>query len=386
MTTTLETSAAAVRNAIDRASKNLVERQALIETIALAAVAREHVLVVGPPGTAKSQAVRRMAQATGGRYFEYLIGRFTEPSEIFGPVDLRKLKEGVVETQTLGMLPEAEVAFLDEIFLGSTAILNTLLGLLQERVFRRGHSVVACPLRICVGATNKMPESDNLAAFADRFLVHVFTESIPDSRLEELLEGGWATDKTALTADATMGDIDALADLATSCDMSAVRGRLAHCIRKLRSAGLVLSDRRLVKTQRLIAAAAVLGGRTVPTEADLWAIILAIPSKEEQEAARECLSSILQPSENATLSYAAEDASLGPLARSTNIIKVARRLLNDGPGQHREEWLLSLEGIAREIDAGFAPGNLPVELKDVRAMLVEQLVDDEDKEKQTSST
>ncbi|MDZ4834304.1 MAG: hypothetical protein SGJ27_11055 [Candidatus Melainabacteria bacterium] len=182
-----------------------------------------------------------------------------------------------------------------------------------------------------------------------------------------------------------MGDIDTLAELATRCDMSVVRGRLAHCIRKLRAAGLVLSDRRLVKMQRLIAAAAVLGGRTDPSEADLWAIILAIPSKEEQEAARECLSSIFQPSENATLSYAVEDASLGPLARATNIIKVARRLLNDGPGQHRDEWLLSLEGVAREIDAGFAPGNLPVELKDVRAMLVEQLIDDEDQKAEASS-
>ncbi len=373
MTTKLETSAEAVRKAIDQASQNLVERQALIETIALASVAREHVLVVGPPGTAKSQAVRRISQATGGRYFEYLIGRFTEPSEIFGPVDLRKLKEGIVETQTSGMLPEAEIAFLDEIFLGSTAILNTLLGLLQERVFRRGHSVVRCPLRICVGATNKLPDSDNLAAFADRFLVHIFTESIPDSRLEELLAGGWSADQTSLSAAATMEDIDTLAELATACDMSAVRGRLAHCIRKLRQAGLVLSDRRLVKMQRLIAAAAVLGGRANPTDADLWAIILAIPSKEEQEAGRECLSSLMQSAENATLACAAEDASLGPLARATNIVKVARRLLQEGPGADRDEWLMSLEGVAREIDAGFVPASLPSDLKDVRAMLVEQL-------------
>jgi MoxR-like ATPase len=79
------------------------------------------------PGTAKNVAVRRIAQATGGRYFEYLLGRFTEPNEIFGPVDLRKLREGTVEPDVTGMLPEAEIAFLDEIFQGSSAILNTLL-------------------------------------------------------------------------------------------------------------------------------------------------------------------------------------------------------------------------------------------------------------------
>src|SRR5829696_1558411 len=139
-----------LRAAISQASRGLVEREALVELIALSAVAGEHLLVVGPPGTAKSHAVRRVARALGGRYFEYLLGRFTEPSEIVGPIDLRRLRDGVIETQTSGMLPEAEVAFLDEVFLGSTAILNTLLGLLNERTFRRGATVVEVPLRVCV--------------------------------------------------------------------------------------------------------------------------------------------------------------------------------------------------------------------------------------------
>ena len=126
-----------VRDALADAGQGLVEREALVELVTLCAVAGEHLLVLGPPGTAKSEAVRRTARALGGSYFEYLLGRYTEPSEVFGPVDLRKLREGRVETETAGMLPEAEVAFLDEVFLGSTAILNTLLGLLNERVFRR---------------------------------------------------------------------------------------------------------------------------------------------------------------------------------------------------------------------------------------------------------
>ena len=159
-----------VRAAIHQASAGLVERDVLAELIALSAVAGEHLLVIGPPGTGKSEVVRRVTRAVGGRYFEYLLGRFTEPSEIFGPVDLRKLKDGVVETETRNMLPEAEIAFLDEVFLGSTAILNTLLAVLNERVFRRGHTVHACPLRVCVGASNALPEDETLAAFADRFL------------------------------------------------------------------------------------------------------------------------------------------------------------------------------------------------------------------------
>src|SRR6185295_3644579 len=153
----ISAAAGSLRSAVTSASHDLVDRAALVDTIILAAVAGEHVLVIGPPGTAKSEAARRIARAVGGQYFEYLLGRFTEPSEIFGPVDLRKLRDGIVETETTGMLPEAEIAFLDEIFLGSTAILNTLLGILNERVFRRGHTQMPCPLRLCVSAANASP-------------------------------------------------------------------------------------------------------------------------------------------------------------------------------------------------------------------------------------
>src|ERR1051326_6035965 len=178
--------------------------------VALSAVAEEHVLVIGPPGTAKSEAVRRIARATGGQYFEYLLGRFTEPSEIFGPVDLHKLKDGLVETDTLGMLPEADIAFLDEIFQGSTAILNTLLGILNERVFRRGHTNVRCPLRVCVGASNSLPEDTALAAFADRFLVRCYVDPIPDPMLEQLLESGWSLNQLPGLVTAGLNAIEVL--------------------------------------------------------------------------------------------------------------------------------------------------------------------------------
>lgn len=370
----LKSASESLREAIDHAAKGLIERRGLVETVALAAVAREHLLVVGPPGTAKSEAVRRMARATGGQYFEYLIGRFTEPNEIFGPVDLRKLREGTVETQTSGMLPEAEIAFLDEIFLGSTAILNTLLGILQERVFRRGHTAMPCPLRICVGASNRMPESEPLAAFADRFLVHVFTDPIPDSRLEELLEGGWSADLNAqVLPAASMKDIDLLSAEARQIDLSGITIHLAQAIRQMRSAGVVLSDRRVVKMQRLVAAAAVLDGRQHPSLADLWTTILAVPSKDEQATARECLSGLLKDSANHTLSQAVEEVSRGPMARAARIVETGRKLLQSGPENNLQQWLLKVEGVAREIDAGFSAEQMPAALVEVRAEITNRL-------------
>jgi hypothetical protein len=90
----------AVRAALTAAQTGLVDREAIAEAVVLCAIAREHLLVIGPPGTGKSEAVRRVAEVLGGSYFEYLIGRFTEPNELFGPIDLRRLREGVVEVET----------------------------------------------------------------------------------------------------------------------------------------------------------------------------------------------------------------------------------------------------------------------------------------------
>ncbi len=368
----------ALRAALADAARGLVEREALVELCALAAVAGEHLLVIGPPGTAKSEAVRRVARALGGEVFEYLLGRFTEPSEIFGPIDLRRLKEGVVETQTAGMLPEAEIAFLDEIFLGSTAILNTLLALLNERTFRRGATKVWVPLRVCVGASNALPDDEALAAFADRFLVRTFLDPIGDPRLEELLEGGWSLGGGGGSGEgrrARMEDLDALAAAVGSADLAPVRPHLAHAIRVLRKNGITLSDRRAVKAQRLVAAAAVMAGRERPTEADLWPLVVAVPTREGQAAAREALRDVLARTENGALGAAAAEASLGPLVRAARIVKAGEEALAARPPGGDAEalavWRLKLEGVAREIDAGFAapPGALGA----VRARIVEAL-------------
>ena len=359
MHTDIAVSSARLRAAVSDASRGLVDREVLVELIALAAVAGEHLLVIGPPGTAKSEAVRRFARVLEGSYFEYLLGRFTEPSEIFGPVDFRRLKEGYVETDTAGMLPEAQIAFLDEVFQGSTAILNTLLGLLNERVFRRGHTVAQCPLRVCVGASNALPADDALAAFADRFLLRVYVQPVSDSSLEDLLDGGWSLGTSVLTPQATMADLDTLADATRAADVGAVRPLLAHAIRELRKHGVALSDRRAVKVQRLVAAAAALAGRAVPTSADLWPIVFAAPTAEQQALSREGLRDLLATSENASLPAAAEEASLGPAARATRIVSAGRMLLEQKPeasdGEEAIAWRLRLEGVAREIDAGFAP-------------------------------
>ena len=340
------------------------------EMAALCAVAREHLLVVGAPGTAKSEAVRRVAWQVGGRYFEYLLGRFTEPHEIFGPVDLRRLREGVVEVATGGMLPEAEVAFLDEVFLGSTAILNTLLGLLNERVFRHGGTVTKVPLRVCVGATNVLPEDPALAAFADRFLARIFVEPVADARLEELLEQGARGPEPAVSGGA-LAALDRLASAAEQCDLSGVRPLLGAAVRRIRASGVLISDRRAVRSQNLIAAAAVLDARMTAAAEDLWVLPLIVPTADAQAAARDLLADLLQSSRNASLAHAAEEFSRGAHARAERLTRTGRELLDEfGSEAADRDAGLRFEATLREIDAGFAAEDLPESLRGVRAELI----------------
>ncbi|GAA4596856.1 hypothetical protein GCM10023194_70100 [Planotetraspora phitsanulokensis] len=364
--------AAAVRDAVAAARAGLVQRELIAEVVALCAVAGEHLLVIGAPGTAKSEAVRRVAGSLGGRYFEYLLGRFTEPNEVFGPVDLRRLRDGVVEIETAGMLPEADVAFLDEVFLGSTAILNTLLGILNERVFRRGHTAVSTPLRVCVGAANTLPDDPSLAAFADRFLARIFVEPVPDARLEELLEAGWRLPDTVEHDHAgLMEAVDRLATAARGCDMSQVQPLIGTAIRRLRAAGIHITDRRAVRVQRLVAAAAILDGRSTASMADLWVLPLIVPTADTQAAARETLADLMDKSDNRNLTHAAEEFSRGAQARATRLAETGRTLLTElDAAQPDRDQRLRVEATLREIDAWFATDDLAEPLRSVRARLV----------------
>src|SRR5580698_3821149 len=109
---------------VEPLKRRFVGRDEVVDLIALAVIAGEHLFLHGPPGTAKSALIRAFASAVRGRYFEYLLTRFSEPNEIFGPVDLARLREGTVATNTKGMLPEAEFVFLDELFNANSAVLN----------------------------------------------------------------------------------------------------------------------------------------------------------------------------------------------------------------------------------------------------------------------
>lgn len=357
-----------IRKAIQCSTQGMIGREQLAELVVLAAVAQEHLLVIGPPGTAKSAVVRRVSQTLGGRYFEYLLGRFTEPSELFGAVDLKKLKEGKVETDITGMLPEADIVFLDEVFLGSTAILNTLLGILNERRFKRGHTDIISPLKVCIGAANSLPDDPNLAAFSDRFLIHLFIDPAPNHQLEAMLEGGWASGLTQqLSAQLDIDQLDELHLAVKNVDLTQVRPLLANAVRSLRNAGFTLSDRRIVRVQRLIAAATVLNNREIATAQDLWPLLYVLPTEDAQQQGREILRQELSLSMNSRLFSSVEEATLQPQSRMNRLIERATDVLNAQPVSKAD-----IELTLREIDANFSTEMLSEELATLRTQLAIQ--------------
>src|SRR3984957_9347880 len=173
-------------------------KEEIVRLLLVATIAGEHAVLVGPPATAKSALIRTFSRLMQAQYFEYLLTRFTEPNEIFGPVDIAAFREGRYERRTEGMLPSAEVVFLDEVFKSNSAILNALLTLLNERRFTSGGAVMPCPLLSCFGASNEVPTDETLTAIYDRFILRIRNDNLDAYHFQDLLQKGITNEVQAL--------------------------------------------------------------------------------------------------------------------------------------------------------------------------------------------
>lgn len=275
-----------IENLLHYLQQGIYEKETETALALLAALAGESILLLGPPGVAKSMVARRLKEAfKNARSFEYLMSRFSTPDEIFGPVSIARLKESdKYERATDGFLPTADVVFLDEIWKAGPAIQNTLLTVMNEKLFRNGDKEMHLPLKLLVAASNELPaKGEGLEALWDRFMIRIVcscirNENVFRNMLCQPTEGMTASSKSApspITAkeyalwqkeaqQVTLSPalLDAISYIRQQLQKVEVEG--SELARRI-----YVSDRRWVHIANLLRTSAYVQGREVADVADL---------------------------------------------------------------------------------------------------------------------
>lgn len=259
----------------------LVERDAALKAALLAVLAGENMLLVGPPGTAKSFIARRVAESLAHEghaapgYFEYLLTKFSTPEEIFGPLSISELKADRFKRNTTGYLPTVRMAFLDEIFKASSSILNSLLTILNERIYHNGAEAQQVPMQALIAASNELPNGqEELEALYDRFLVRSFVDYVSTDNLPHLFKKpGISPALTPLTATDLAAIRHAAEDVTLSDEVLTAIQRICAEHKEVfkEDRRERISDRRLKKAVDLLRVSAATNGRN---EVDLSDLLL----------------------------------------------------------------------------------------------------------------
>jgi len=285
-----------VNNVRRTLSRYFVRKNELIDLMTICTLAQEPLLLIGRPGTAKSDLVVKFAEALGideGDYFEYMLTKFTEPSEIIGPIDINELKDGRYLRRVEGKLPCARLVFLDEIFKSNSAILNTLLTVINERKYYQEGRPVPVQMRMLFAATNEIPEFTELDALKDRFVIKAESESVRDAAFDQLIDAGLrneifkTTNQKPWEGIATLDEFQQLKDYLDQTMLDAVEGDspgedrrryfpeevftlFKRILRTLeREDNIEISDRKSIKLYRLMRVRAFLFHGGVVTKDDL---------------------------------------------------------------------------------------------------------------------
>ncbi len=302
-----------------------------VRGVMLALVAKEHVVLISPPGTAKSFLAHSLARLLDARFYRYLLTRFTDYSELFGAVDIRALANGVYQRRWSNIV-NADIVFLDEIFKANSAILNSLLSMLQERVVYDPMTgeTRSVALWTCIGASNEVPQDEELQALYDRFSVRIFGDYLNDDvAILRALEARWihAQNHVQLSPIASMEDVKAMHEYALRILVSKIKQldepvyKIYHVnavplLKSLRSKGVLVSDRTIIeKFPKLYAAYLALYGVTIDNLMNAVFDLLPYLAKDRSQLA--------------DIKKVIED-SLGEVAELANKLETAKNLIKGG--------------------------------------------------------
>lgn len=261
-------------------NNGLVGKEKVMKLGLLSILSGENMILVGPPGTAKSEISRRLreilADSGSETYFEYLFTKFTTPEEIFGPLSIKQLQNDKFERNTEGYMPSSRIVFLDEIFKANSSILNTLLTILNERVFHNGLKREKTPLISLIGASNELPfENDELTALYDRFLIRAVVGYVSDEEIEELLDIKETEMEIPAEIKFTESDLNEIRNESEKVRVTSGIKRTVMQIRQdynkifVEDNHEIISDRKLVKMVKLLKISAYLNGRDKVDFSDL---------------------------------------------------------------------------------------------------------------------
>ncbi|MEU4205284.1 AAA family ATPase [Streptomyces sp. NPDC045470] len=256
-------------------SDRFYERADVVRTLVVALLAGQHSLVLGPPGTAKSELARELTgRIEGAAYWEILLSKFTAPTRMFGPVDVAALARGEYRQVYEGRATTAHVAFIDEIFKCSTAALNETLGYLNERIYHpeSGGAPIHCPLIGAITASNELPSGEDTAAIYDRLLVRIEVGYLEDpanfaALVRSAVRRPAAPQRTTVALAALQHAVTAAVPAVDVPD--AIVDAVCTLRAALRRKELVASDRRWRQAVGLLQASAYLDGRAAVAENDL---------------------------------------------------------------------------------------------------------------------
>ncbi|NPA99511.1 MAG: AAA domain-containing protein [Crenarchaeota archaeon] len=270
---------------VEKLAEPFVGREEEARVIALGIITGEHVVLIGEPGTCKSALARRAADLINAKFFKYLLTKFTEPDELFGPLDINALKQGRYVRITRNKLPEAEIAFIDEIFNANSAILNMFLTIMNERILYDGYSEIKVPLWTMIAASNNVPDEPELQALYDRFLYRHFVMPVSEDKWRELLDAIWDIERGLYQNPEpvlTMNDIKMINKMVLEVDLEPIKEKLLRLYAIFEDQGIHVTDRRKGKALKAIAGSAILNGRMVAREEDLYVLKHVAPRDQDE--------------------------------------------------------------------------------------------------------
>lgn len=270
-----------LENIIRHLLQGLYEREEAVRLSLLAALSGKSIFYLGPPGVAKSLIARKIASAFHqAEFFEYLMGRFSTPDEIFGPVSIARLKHEDSYSRNIdGYLPGADIVFLDEIWKSSPPIQNTLLAALNERTFRNGDELIQIPLKCFIAASNEIKEDDESRAFWDRFLIRLEISAIRDPEAFKMLiqtpsEPEIAEAEQAVTPEEWSQWLESIRNIRLSDDLLGMLTELRETMNSEAADdhSFRISDRRWKQVAELLQTSAFFHGRSEANMVDAFII------------------------------------------------------------------------------------------------------------------